>query len=305
MNTLPDIKFSPRKAGRPQGPRGSINGRASWWPDNNYDHNAGDPGLWPEEQGININPNNLGPIEILRAAFQKYIVDTAIESNTIGLQIIYKESPKDDFKSMFITRRQYPDENTVFKQEIPRVHFLKQEDFTNPNVFKNNQITPLLNKLRTYNIKSIILVEIYHDEPNLRARWGPYGYRPHTIPIKVLFNKAAFFARYDPNDICGICQSELRDDNDQREVCINEYCQHAFHCDCINQWFQTQHARGQINDKCPVCKKEYIPVPLTPGQIADLPEGPAPDAFGKSSFGKNRFMINLNKDIKYLNSILR
>ena len=114
-----------------------------------------------------------------------------------------------------------------------------------------------------------------------------------------------FFAKYEPGDLCGICQSELKDDNNQEEVCINQICQHGFHCKCINQWFDRQHRYDVRNDLCPVCKKHYIPTPLTRVQIADLPEGPAPDAFGKSSFGKNRFMINLNKDIKYLNSILR
>ena len=256
-----------------------------------------------------VNPNGLGAIQILRDAFQKYIVDTAIESNTIAIQIVYREIAGSPLKSMFITRRQYNNDNSLIKQEIPRINHLKPQDFTNSHVFSNDQLDTLITRIQTFKlIKSIILVEIYNDTPFNRTHYNEHYY-PFTIPIKVLFNDnvvepSPFFNQYKPGDICGICQDTLKNSEEHPDICINEDCQHGFHCDCIQAWFDNRRQHGDFSDSCPACRRRFISTPLTPGEQNALPDEEAPDAFGHS-FGKGVKRVKsklkaVNKDIIYL-----
>jgi len=279
-------------------------------------------GDWEErvsfrDDELKYNPNNLGAINIIRMAFSKYIKNTPIESNTLGIQIHYLETQGSSPKTMFITKRMYTKRYgwVMDKPEIKLTEkqanngYFNKNDFQTGGVFSNDQLNGLLDKIQGfYKVLQVMLCEVYNDDPIAR-----HYYEPWAIPIKLLYRDVPdtllnqFTAKYEAGDVCGICQDFLKNGEEhENNVCISLNCQHGYHCGCIQAWFDNRHGIYDFSDKCPQCKRRWVNRTLTPEQIAALPdrEEEAPDAFG-SSFGKRKMgglLRKVNADIMYLKS---
>jgi hypothetical protein len=183
-------------------------------PDINFDHEFRD-GIAPsnpedyERETRNINRD---PLNIIRAAFKKYIVGNNINSNTIGLQILYFETADNiDTKSITITKRSYDQIEEKFKingkfgemsKVNPYVNYLQN----NPRIFDNSEIVNVITQLRgVFQIFRISIVEIYNDDAWSRQRHvdmrnqelaksddqfrnaDPHSYNPYYIVIAILY----------------------------------------------------------------------------------------------------------------------
>jgi len=96
---------------------------------------------------------------------------------------------------------------------------------------------------------------------------------------------------YETGDICGICHGELKGDD---PVCANKFCQHGFHCECINQWFESPTYQSHHDEQvCPTCKIKWENVILTPEQQQRL-------TFGKRSNKNNTIASALKKKLDVL-----
>ena len=146
------------------------------------------------------------PELVLRLMFEKYIINTPIESNTIGIQIIYLENEESsEVKTMFIGKRTYSDTTEEFRINNiqPNPHSIGNyvESFeNNGNNFRNDQIEELIEQLSGYFILMMTLCEVYSDDPEFRSRRArrtvrgrpipsnrESGYYPFTLPIKILY----------------------------------------------------------------------------------------------------------------------
>jgi hypothetical protein len=145
------------------------------------------------------NPNESTVVQILTEAFNTYIQNNAIESNTIGISITYVENATDtEIKTMYIIKRVYDTQTSNIR--VNNGNYLNNyQEIDNGQVFQNDQLTELIEQIQSfYLVFEISLCEIYNDDPVSRNRSvnggvrgrradGLNGYRPFTIPIKVLF----------------------------------------------------------------------------------------------------------------------
>ena len=111
-----------------------------------------------------VNSNNLefnshaNPITILQEAFGTFIVNTAIESNTIGINVIYLENPNDtEPKNIIIAKENYntPDnsrQRNFIMENTNESQYVSGEDINNSNIFENNQLNALLERLNNFQI---------------------------------------------------------------------------------------------------------------------------------------------------------
>jgi hypothetical protein len=152
------------------------------------------------------------PLDILRAAFKKYIVDQELNSNTIGLQILYFETPNSiDTKSITITRRSYDQIEEKFKingkfGEMSKLNPYVNHLQNNPGIFDNSEIDNVIDQLRgVFVVFRISIVEIYNDNAWSRQRHvdmrnqelakpddqfrhaDPHSYNPYYIIIAILY----------------------------------------------------------------------------------------------------------------------
>ena len=300
------------------------------------DHaNVAEPNLWfarynllsinPDE--LNINPNGLGPIRILRESFQRYIVQTPLENNSIGIEILYMNSQNDtDLHRILLVRRTYSGQT-----ELRRIHYEpgtndyveNTQDFGPANVFQNNQITQVIRQLSTKFILQIALCEIYNDDPESRT----HDMIPFTVPIRTLYrNIPARLLEYErqqrerrmhhiiePDDevateltetpvpepmppinrasydgSCAYCGDDIT-----MGCRVNCTAGHIYHCDCLTDGMDYLYNHGQ-QFRCPKCRQEinsFYRVVITPQIQAEV-----------SAFGKKRLTITeINKMIRYLN----
>jgi hypothetical protein len=99
------------------------------------------------------------------------------------------------------------------------------------------------------------------------------------------------FKNYETGDVCGICHGELKGDD---QVCTNKFCQHGFHCECINNWFESATYQSNHTEQiCPTCNEEWKNVILTPEQQQRL-------TFGKRSNKVASALKKVDKEINYL-----
>ena len=183
MDYLPDVRFSDRRAF----PR-HRNSYITQSVDSLY-YNRRRSGT----DNIRVVPNGLDPIQILRDSFQRYIVQTPIESNTIAIRINYLENETDLVpKTMYIVKRsQSPSDRLQARMNYNDMQYPLLEDIENPeNVFENDQLNQLITQLQGFHlILMITLCEVYNDNIENRERvpGDPRDYRPYTIPIRVLY----------------------------------------------------------------------------------------------------------------------
>ena len=134
------------------------------------------------------------PVNILREAFNEFIVNENIESNTLGIEIVYLENEGDTVaKNITIIKKKY--NNVAQTRKVVNNnainHFLDIND-TGVN-FPNSELTNLTRQIQGFHrILQITLCEIYNDDPtsisrrNISAR-NMSSYRPFTIPIRLLY----------------------------------------------------------------------------------------------------------------------
>ncbi|KAJ6361779.1 hypothetical protein OIU78_002238 [Salix suchowensis] len=60
-------------------------------------------------------------------------------------------------------------------------------------------------------------------------------------------------------DTCAVCLSQLRDEDEVREL---RNCCHVFHKDCIDRWVDHDHEHDENHNTCPLCRAPL----LTPSQ---------------------------------------
>jgi hypothetical protein len=100
---------------------------------------------------------------------------------------------------------------------------------------------------------------------------------------------------YETGDVCGICHGELKGDD---PVCANKNCQHGFHCECINGWFESPVYQSNHDEQvCPTCKIKWENVILTPEQQQRLTFGKRSKSVASSLKKKLNVLI---KEINYL-----
>jgi hypothetical protein len=135
------------------------------------------------------------PIQVLRDAFEKYIIQSPVESNTIGIQVIFTKSGQyQDAETLFLMKRQYQWPQPVSEQlQIGTIEkYIETRDIANGESFDNNQINTMVEYLQRGSTKilEIVLCEVYNDNQMSRdtsQRSNGYTYYPFTIPIKVLY----------------------------------------------------------------------------------------------------------------------
>jgi len=209
----------------------------AYLPDVNFDHTSINPrnrSVRRTNQGVNANwlqlgyfntdnleynPDNLGPIQILRDAFEKYIIQTPIQSNTIGIQIIYLENENSVTpKMVFLVKRTYNGVTEEYRVNRNATSRLSYARLNNRNVFQNDQLTQVIEQLQGFHrILQITLCEIYNDDnvsrrraERARGRWNT-GYYPYTIPIQILY-------RDIPNTMITSQQEERRTSREERRT---------------------------------------------------------------------------------------
>jgi hypothetical protein len=130
---------------------------------------------------------NLDPKIIIKEAFEKYIVNTPIESNSIGINIIYRRFRTSGVRNIFIAKRNFEGETTQnILQGSLEPDYIRRA--TNSNVFENNEIDALLE--RSFGkIIQVTLCEIYNDDPVSVRRRSPGKYYPFLVTIALLYRK--------------------------------------------------------------------------------------------------------------------
>jgi hypothetical protein len=130
---------------------------------------------------------NLDPKIIIKEAFEKYIVNTPIESNSIGINIIYRRNRTSGVKNIFIAKRNFEGETTQnILQGSLEPEYIRRA--TNSNVFENNEIDAVLE--RSFGkIIQVTLCEIYNDDPVSVRRRSPGKYYPFLVTIALLYRK--------------------------------------------------------------------------------------------------------------------
>ena len=147
------------------------------------------------------------PVNILREAFNEFIVNENIESNTLGIEIVYLENEGDTIaKNITIIKRKYDEQ--YFNRPQPATqtrrinnndanHYLNINDINQAAHYPNTELNNLINQVRGfYRILQITLCEIYNDDPISVARRGTRNrshpnhinrYNLFTIPIRLLY----------------------------------------------------------------------------------------------------------------------
>jgi hypothetical protein len=104
------------------------------------------------------------PIDILREAFIKYIVETPIESNTISIEIHYlqrnENQSEENVERMLIVKYQYGNTPDLYTQISGQ-----------RNTFNNSKLDSLLETLEDKRIIMISLCEVYNNDPVSRRRF--------------------------------------------------------------------------------------------------------------------------------------
>ena len=129
---------------------------------------------WITYQSLSIGEN---PMRILQLAFTRYIQNEPLESNTLGIEIIYIEHDSVEPKSIFILKRSYTEPQP---QPAAQTRIIKRDTDTHLNLhdiqtsahFPNSQLTELVQQLRNKTILQITLCEIYNDSPKATSRRG-------------------------------------------------------------------------------------------------------------------------------------
>ena len=137
------------------------------------------------------------PFQLITRAFERYIVGTNIQSNTIGINIIYIQSREHPYatRNIFIAKRSYNGTTTQnMLENTDQAQHVAVDQIQNSAVFDNNQINNVLDRLRdVYRIIQITVCEVYHDTAEAEYRRnnggprGGRGYIPFVIPIKLLY----------------------------------------------------------------------------------------------------------------------
>uniref|UniRef100_A0A6C0AYT7 RING-type domain-containing protein n=1 Tax=viral metagenome TaxID=1070528 RepID=A0A6C0AYT7_9ZZZZ len=139
------------------------------------------------------------PIQVLRDAFEKYIVQSPVESGSIGLQVIFTTTGEyHEAQTLFLMKRQYRWPRPVSEQlQIGTIEkYIKTRDIANGESFDNNQINTMVEYLQRGSTKilEIVLCEVYNDNQMSRdinqrsiQLSNRETYYPFTIPIKVLY----------------------------------------------------------------------------------------------------------------------
>jgi len=139
------------------------------------------------------------PIQVLRDAFEKYIVQSPVENGSIGLQVIFTTTGEyHEAQTLFLMKRQYRWPRDVSEQlEIGTIHrYINTGDIANGESFDNNQINTMVEYLQRGSTKilEIVICEVYNDgqmarDTNRRSIQlrNRETYYPFTIPIKVLY----------------------------------------------------------------------------------------------------------------------
>jgi len=155
-------------------------------------------GYWGYRNGAVLQYRPDTPANILRDAFNEYIVNENIESNTLGIEIVYLENEGDTTaKNITIIKRKYQSQPVQTRRanvNNANEHYLDINDIAQSANFPNSQLTNLTIQIQSvYRILQITLCEIYNDDPVSISRRGTTrrnyvrGYRPFTIPIKLLY----------------------------------------------------------------------------------------------------------------------
>jgi len=163
----------------------------AYLPDINF--NQRDRVTFPE--ALSQPEHTTEPIQVLRDAFEKYIIQSPVQSNTIGLQVIFTKSGQyQDAETLFLMKRQYQWPTPVSEQlQIGTIKkYIETRDIANGESFDNNQINTMVEYLQRGSTKilEIVLCEVYNDDEMSRdtsQRSNGYTYYPFTIPIKVLY----------------------------------------------------------------------------------------------------------------------
>lgn len=138
--------------------------------------------------------HNTEPLEVLKDAFEKYIVQSPVEHGSIGIQIIYlKEEGDREPTMMFLMKRGYQEEqiNQKLRARTKRQYLSADNIRRGLNIQQSDNAIEYLRE--QHRILEITLCEVYNDsekarQKNRRAnRRGTTRYYPYTIPIKVLY----------------------------------------------------------------------------------------------------------------------
>ena len=145
--------------------------------------------------------HNTDPLEVLKDAFEKYIVQSPVEHGSIGIQIIYlKEEGDREPTMMFLMKRNYQGEDGIQKLRART----KRRYLTSDNIQRGLDIQEsdyAIEYLREqYRILEITICEVYNDseyarQDQLRQNQSrtAQSYYPYTIPIKVLYRNLEGF----------------------------------------------------------------------------------------------------------------
>ena len=141
---------------------------------------------------------NTDPFEIIRQAFQEYIVNGVIESNTIGIQIHYIDPGDTEIKTIFLGKQVYNSDSRTFRTNTTGDVHMNVSSINNGSSFENGQLTNLIQSIENFTIVQIAVCEVYNVDPTStrrRTEIGPpdLSYYPFTIPIKLLFRNVPRF----------------------------------------------------------------------------------------------------------------
>jgi hypothetical protein len=292
----------------------------------------------PDDNPV-IDPNGLGPIQILRDAFQKYIIQTPLESNTIGIEIMYLENNWDIVpKTIFLAKRSYNHEIHTYRinNDEPNNN-LPPNSFNQINVFRNDQLANVVQELEGfYKILQITICEVYTNYVTTNM------YLPTVIPIRILY-------RNIPDDVIRLTQpgddiyegEENTDEENTDEVQIvpapvpipdisATFCNGGRCAICLKKLVKNNCCRimceggdeqnpgnkpGHIfhcdciqevtTGKCPLCRRKFNSMYRV--NVNDIEEALKNSGFGKKKSSKRNngnSLKSLNNMIKYLECIL-
>ena len=98
--------------------------------------------------------------------------------------------------------------------------------------------------------------------------------RPTPAPLNNI-TEEKFWENYNPGDECSICFEEL---SDGRQICLNNNCEHGYHCECIRRWLRTSNS-------CPLCRARVELMPLN-----ELQQRALQNSFGFSKLGLKQLL---------------
>ena len=129
----------------------------------------------------------------------------------------------------------------------------------------------------------------YHNMSPMRLNLDEDIPLPSHVPFEIPQRQVqTYIHRFytEDNKNCTICYNEL---NNGQDTCMIPQCGHIFHCECVNEWFDTRlpNQRPSTLPTCPMCRTKTHKDDLI---HVDLPPTPS------SSFGKKR----INSELKYL-----